>query len=69
MVCLRNMCLDTLHKGDYDDDDDNLKFTGSGRKDAVFFLKTAPLTPYSIQSKAVKYLVQTKSRFTKVHNA
>ena len=23
MVCLRNMCVDTLHKGDNDDDDDN----------------------------------------------
>ena len=23
MVCLRNMCMDTLHKGDNDDDDNN----------------------------------------------
>ena len=23
MVCLRNMCMDTLHKGDDDDDDDD----------------------------------------------
>ena len=23
MVCLRNMCVDTIHKGDNDDDDDN----------------------------------------------
>ena len=23
MVCLRNMCVDTLHKGDNDDDDDD----------------------------------------------
>jgi len=23
MVCLRNMCVDTLHKGDDDDDDDD----------------------------------------------
>ena len=25
MVCLRNMCVDTLHKGDNDDDDNNKK--------------------------------------------
>jgi hypothetical protein len=23
MVCLRNICINTLHKGDDDDDDDN----------------------------------------------
>ena len=23
MVCLRNICINTLHKGDNDDDDDN----------------------------------------------
>ena len=23
MVCLRNICIDTLHKGDNDDDDDD----------------------------------------------
>ena len=23
MVCLKNICINTLHKGDYDDDDDN----------------------------------------------
>ena len=23
MVCLRNMCIDTLHKADNDDDDNN----------------------------------------------
>jgi len=23
MVCLRNICVDTLHKGDTDDDDDD----------------------------------------------
>ena len=23
MVCLRNMCINTLHKGDDDDDDDD----------------------------------------------
>ena len=23
MVCLRNICINTLHKGDKDDDDDN----------------------------------------------
>jgi hypothetical protein len=23
MVCLRNICVNTLHKGDSDDDDDN----------------------------------------------
>ena len=23
MVCLRNMCINTLHKGDNDDDNDN----------------------------------------------
>ena len=25
MVCLRNICINTLHKGDNDDDDNNNK--------------------------------------------
>jgi hypothetical protein len=23
MLCLRNICINTLHKGDYDDEDDD----------------------------------------------
>jgi hypothetical protein len=28
MICLRNICVNTLHKGDSDDDDDNLTASG-----------------------------------------
>ena len=43
MVCLRNICINTLHKGDNDDDDDDnddddnnnntVQFSGTDRHD------------------------------------
>jgi hypothetical protein len=33
MVCLRNICVDTLHKGDIEDDDDNNDYNDDDNDD------------------------------------
>jgi hypothetical protein len=39
MVCLRNICVDTLHKGDTDDDDDNDDNNNNNMKSFILGIK------------------------------
>jgi len=38
MVCLGNMCVDTLHTGDNDDDDDDNNSTLTASPHPLFYL-------------------------------
>ena len=39
MVCLRNMCVDTLHKGDNDDNNNNNNNNNNGSKIIIIIIK------------------------------
>ena len=61
MVCLRNICINTLHKGDNDDDDDddnNINNNSSKILVVVVVLRTNVL-----KSNYLKYYVKNGNMF------